>query len=151
MAIERQQNIREQLYLFLLQKREETALSSAAAVANVRVLESPMLRGATSASTTQVYSIAFLLGLLLPFGIVTLQELIDDTVKTPEQLKRLTGTPFLGAIAQEPVGKRIVVSRSSRTAIAEMFRMLRTNLQFLGASRQQQVMLVTSSMLKDFM
>ena len=146
LAIERQQNIREQLYLFLLQQREETALSSAAAISNVRIFEAPMRRGSTSPGEVPVYAIALLLGVLLPVGIVTVQEILNDTITGPEQIKALTGAPFLGSIAYEKQEDKIVVTKSSRSPIAEMFRMLRTNLQFMGAEMRQQTLLVTSSM-----
>ncbi len=146
LAIERQQNIREQLYLFLLQKREETALAQASAVSDLRILEEPMLRGVTSAPPLYIYAGAFLLGLILPIGLLTLQEVLDDTINSAQQLKQLTAIPFLGALAQNSSGEHIVVSKSSRTAIAEMFRMMRTNLQFIGVGKTQQTMLVTSSM-----
>ena len=96
MALERQQTIREQLYLFLLQRREETQLSSAAAVENVRVFEAPMPRGSTSTGPVPVYSIALLLGLLLPIGWVTLEEFLDDTIKSPDKLKKLSAAPPAG-------------------------------------------------------
>ena len=94
LAIERQQNIREQLYLFLLQRREETALSRATAVSQVRVLEAPMRGAMTSFDAQTVYGIALALGLLLPVGLVTLQEVLDNTLKSPEQIKKLTQIPL---------------------------------------------------------
>ena len=146
LSIERKQKIREELYLFLLQRREENALAQATAVSNLRILEEPMRRGTVSPGSPQIYGLALILGLFLPLGIVFIQEIIDDTIKSPQQIKQLTKVPFLGAINQDRSGKRIVVNRKSRTPIAEMFRMLRTNIQFLSAGKEHKVLLVTSSM-----
>lgn len=144
--IERQQSVIERLYLYLLEKREETALSQAIAVSNVRIVEPPRSQGVVSPDPIQIYAIGLVAGLFLPLLFVVGIELLDDTVKSPDQIKSRTGIPFLGAIGFAKTKGNVVVESSSRSPIVEMFRLLRTNLQFLSAGDKNQVILITSSM-----
>jgi tyrosine-protein kinase Etk/Wzc len=146
-GIAREQKVKEQLYLYLLQKREETALTQASATSSVRLVESPVVSGSPiSPKPLQVYGIGLLLGLLLPLGFIAGRELLDDAVYTPDQIRAATAAPFLGSISGARVKTPIVVSSDSRSVVAEMFRLLRTNLHFLAAGERQQVILITSSM-----
>jgi tyrosine-protein kinase Etk/Wzc len=74
-----------------------------------------------------------------------LRELLNDTIQSPDDLKQLTDTPQLGLIALSKTGEQVVVRKESRSAIAEMFRLLRTNLQFLHNSAPPHTFMVTSS------
>lgn len=145
LQIMRQQQIKEQLFLFLLQKREETALSVAAQTADARVLDRPTRRGRVSPVPMRIYAIACMLGMGLPIGLITLRVLLDNKIRNRNDLEPLTQIPFLGSIAQSKKNESIVVKKGSRSAIAEMFRLLRTNLLFNAAGVSSKVMLVTSS------
>jgi len=145
LQIMRQQQIKEQLFLFLLQKREETALSVAAQTADARVLDRPTRRGRVSPVPMRIYAIACVLGMGLPIGLISLRVLLDNKIRNRDDLEALTQIPFLGSIAQSKKKETIVVKKGSRSAIAEMFRLLRTNLLFNAAGVASKVMLVTSS------
>lgn len=150
LEIKRQQNIKEALYLYLLQKKEETALSAAVTVPNARVID-PAITGARpiSPKPLQVYTIFLMLGFALPVGMVFLRELLDNKIYSESDIQRLTQTPVLGTVAQNKSGQQIVLKASSRTAIAEMFRLLRTNLNYFSTGKKQQTILITSGMAGD--
>jgi capsular exopolysaccharide synthesis family protein len=144
--IKRQQGIKETLFLFLLQKREETALSLAVATSNARVIDAAIgAGGPISPNKRSIYLTAILIGLLIPSLIVYLRYLLTNTVQTEADISAATQTPILGGIANQTGKDPVVVKKNSRSNVAEMFRLLRTNLQFLGAGQNNQVILVTSS------
>ncbi len=146
LEITRQKNIKENLYLFLLQKREETAISMSVAVSNARILDAAKPSGGPIEPKSNLYyTIALVLGLGLPLGFVVASDLLNDTVQTSEDIKNTVQLPLLGTIGLSNKETNIVVRLGSRSAIAEMFRMLRTNLQFLlGGQATPPVILVTS-------
>lgn len=145
LQILRQQQIKEQLFLFLLQKREETALSVAAQVSNTRTLNPPVSLGLISPDRRRTFTLYLFMGFLIPGIIAFIFDYFNNRVYDESDIRRHTKAPFLGGIMQSSAGKSIVVSRSSRSAIAEMFRMLRTNLQYLAKGETQKVILVSSS------
>lgn len=142
--IMRQQQIKENLFLFLLQKREETALSVAAQVGNSRVIDRAANAGLIAPKRFQTYLFAALAGLILPALFFYLLALFRNTVDTETDLKQLSTIPFLGSIALRSKKDRIVIQSNSRSAVAEMFRLLRTNLQFVLGDEKSPIILVTS-------
>ena len=145
LQILRQQQIKEQLFLFLLQKREETALSVAAQVSNTRILNPPVGQGLVAPDRRRTFTLYLFMGFLFPGIVIFLFDYFNNRVYDEGDIRRHTNTPFLGGIMQSGGSKSIVVNRSSRSAIAEMFRMLRTNLQYLAKGESKKVILVSSS------
>ncbi|MCB0633845.1 MAG: hypothetical protein KDD15_29140, partial [Lewinella sp.] len=150
LEIKRQQNIKEALYLYLLQKKEETALSAAVTVPNARVID-PAITSAQpiSPKPLQIYAVFLMLGFVLPVGVIFLREMLDNKIYNESEIQGLTQTPILGTIGLNKSGQPIVVKAGSRTGIAEMFRLLRTNLNYLAGGKKQQSILVTSGMAGD--
>ena len=146
LGIEREQQIKEQLYLYLLQKREETGLTQAVTESGLRIVENPIVEGPVGPASNQIYLLCLSLGFLLPVAGIAASEVLDTTIKSLDQLKQLTNVPVIGAIGTARGGSNIVVTASSRSAVAEMFRLVRTNLTYIGAHSKQKVILVTSSM-----
>lgn len=144
--IQRQQSIKQQLYLYLLQKREETALSQAITPPNSRTIDVPRINNSPiSPKTRNIFAFAMVLGMAIPSLFILLLEFLDDTIKSEKDIKQHTKAPILGKITHKKTDDEIVVTANSRTAIAEMFRSLRTNLQFMDAGASQKTILVTSS------
>jgi tyrosine-protein kinase Etk/Wzc len=144
--ISRQQNVQEQLYLYLLQKREETAISRSGTLANSRLIEpgkSDTLPFTPKKSL--LYSIAFCLGILIPSAIIYFKNLLNNTVTDSSDITQETDIPLLGEIGHNKTGKTLVAEQNSRTALAEQFRVLRTNLQFLSGGKDKKVVMITSS------
>ena len=157
---ERQQKVKEALYLFLLQKREENELSQAFTAYATRVVASPSGPAAPIAPNKKmILLVALLLGLAIPFAWFYLKEVLDTTVRGRKDLENLS-TPFLGElpstikkrkfyerskITDRPEDRQIVVKPHSRDLINEAFRVVRTNVEFMrGKEAGGRVLMVTS-------
>ena len=159
---ERQQKVKEALYLFLLQKREENELSQAFTAYNTRVVASPSGSNAPVApNKSKIYLIAFFLSIAIPFVWFFFKETLNTTVRGRKDLENLSA-PFLGEIpatvrrkgiqrlfkqkiSDKTQDRKIVVKPHSRNMINEAFRVVRTNLEFLkGKEGDKKVFMVTS-------
>jgi tyrosine-protein kinase Etk/Wzc len=142
----RQQMIFEELYSFLLQKRLETSIASASTISNIRVLEPAMTTGGPiSPNRRSVYIIFLVIGIAIPVGIILLLEYLNDKVKSRTDIERLTNTPVLGEIGHADEAGALVVTANNRQFIAEQFRILRSNLQYILPKIEKPIMMVTSS------
>lgn len=164
LSVERQQKVKESLYLFLLQKREENELSQAFTAYNTRVITPPtgsMLP--TAPVRNKIFLIAFVLGLMIPIGIIYLMEVMNTKVRGRKDLENMT-IPFVGEIPAVFVKKRsllgfelpnrnkqkkvftVVVKNGSRNVINEAYRVVRTNLEFMfGKEKGAKVIMLTSA------
>jgi capsular exopolysaccharide synthesis family protein len=144
--ITRQVDVKKDLFLFLLQKREEAAIGLAARLQNMRILDEPAPGGEPVApNKKQSYMLAFLLGLAIPASVLYLKERMNDKILDKDEIKGLTRLPFLGDVAYTKNERSRLISPSSRSGVAEMFRIVRTNLQFLTATIKDKTILVTSN------
>ena len=91
------------------------------------------------------YIIALLLGLAIPTGIIFLKEYLNDKVKGKQDIERLTKAPILGEIGHADQAGALVVTTNNRHFIAEQFRIIRSNLQYILPKTEKQVIMVTSS------
>ena len=145
--IHRQQGIKEKLYLFLLQKREESAITVASSISNASSIDPATSSGApVSPDRSGIYRIALLAGLLLPAGFIYLRELLNDKIIDKADITFATEIPIAGEIGHYKIGDRkLVVSVKDRSIISEQFRLMRTNLQYFITDKKNPVILVTSS------
>lgn len=147
LEINRQQAVKQALYSFLLQKREEAGLELAATVSNSRIIDPAVSGGYPVSPNAQlVYLMALLLGLSIPFAGIYIKELLNDKIRSTQDVEELTSTPILGEIVLNNKRETLVVTKSNRTPIAEMFRLIRANLNYLMFKKDNKVILVTSSM-----
>lgn len=146
LEINRQQSVKEGLYLYLLQKREESALSLAATVSNFRVVDPPAVIYPIFPNKPMIYMIAILAGLIVPFSLLYVKNLLNDKVMELKDIQRGTRTPVLGEIARNETKQPVVVTQDGANPLVEMFRLIRTNLQFATLGKPNKVILVTSSM-----
>lgn len=134
--IEREQEIKENLYLLLLQKREEIQVTLAAVTPKARVLDFAYVSAQIAPKPLAILSTALLVGLLLPFAFIYLRELFNNKVKTKHDVEKLSaGTPVIGEIPQLPRGAEEVIKPNDLTPMAEAFRILITNLKFILPKR----------------
>ncbi|MBL7753122.1 MAG: polysaccharide biosynthesis tyrosine autokinase, partial [Chitinophagaceae bacterium] len=151
-SIERQKQIKEQLYLYLLQKREETNISLAATVASVKVIDEAYSNGVVvSPDKKNIYTAAFVMGLFLPALLIYLKQLLDTKVHGKRDLERLN-IPFIGDIPKhDEEDERLVVTKGENSNVAESFRLLRTNLEFLLSKHQKdaKIIFITSTLAKE--
>lgn len=142
----RQQQIKERLYVYLYQKREENALMLAATSMPAKILDMPQ-RDVRSKSPKllKLLFICCVLGLMFPAGALYLYILFNDTIDDAKDFERRIKVPFLGQLVQNSRGAHIAIREGESTVSAELFRQIRTNLRFvLPADKKSPVILVTS-------
>lgn len=145
----RQQSIKQELFLFLLQKREESLIAKSSTVSNARVIVPGRVATKPIAPNRKlILSFALLVGLMIPFVASFFRNLINQKVDHKEDIENNTQAPIIAEILHNktPSEKDIVVTPSSRDSAAEQFRILRTELNYLLPGEDQKVILLTSSM-----
>src|SRR5690554_3904291 len=145
--IQRQQQIKETLYLYLLQKREENQIAMASTLGNVKIIDSAYANDTPVAPKKQIiFLAAFILGIAIPIGFIYIRDLLDNKVRTPEELED-TGIAVVGNIPQSKIEDTLISNKTDRTLISEAYRMLRTNMRFLLEKKEEgQVIFLSSSM-----
>ncbi len=146
LSMSRQQEIQANLYLMLLQKREENNITLASTANNARVIDEPLAGGQVSPQSSQIYMIALVLGLGFPVGILFLWGLLQFKIKTRADVERITKLPIIGDIplTEEAKNNAIVVRENRNELMEEVFRSVRTNVQYM-LSEGQKVILFTST------
>ncbi|MCW5520383.1 polysaccharide biosynthesis tyrosine autokinase [Aureitalea sp. L0-47] len=154
--IERQQSIKEQLFLFLLQQREESLISLAANATKAKIVDSGYSsQEPVSPNRLMIYFITLVLGLLLPFTIIYLTSIFNNKIPNREELEKLLGSiGILGEIPKISKNTQDFVGPNDRSILAESFRILRTNIQYYrrntGVKTDQGfTMFVTSSITNE--
>lgn len=152
LSVERQQKVKEALYIYLLQKREENQLSQAFTAYNTRIVTPPMgSRRPTAPVRRNIWLVALLLGLAIPAAIVYIVESLDTKIRGKKDIENVS-IPFIGEIPLygdkkkrlEAEGK-ILVQAKKRNMINEAFRVVRTNVEFMSNSYDNaKVFMVTS-------
>ena len=146
--IGRQQDVKSGLYLMLLQKREENTISLAATVDKGKLIDEPNFEGKASPKSSIILLASVVLGLCLPLGIKFLLSLFRYKIEGREDVMKLTTMPVIAdvAVASDNVKDKagIVVQANKNSQIDEIFRSMRTNIQFM-LKKDQKVILFTSS------
>ena len=145
-SIARQQEIKAGLYLMLLQKREENAITLAATANNAKIIDEPVATGGPlSPKPNMIYMIALVLGVGMPVGVIFLIGLTKFKIEGRGDVEKLTRLPIVGDVplTNEKAGS-IAVFENQNTLMSETFRHIRTNLQFM-LENDQKVILVTST------
>lgn len=144
--ISREQNIKSSIYSFLLQKREETALSYSATVSDTRIVDKAETSFAPiSWGGKYIYSIAIILALLIGIIIITAKEFFNSTILFRKEIESMISYPVVGEIALGDSKLSNVIEDGKASFIAEEFRMLRTSLYNLGAKNRGTKLLITST------
>jgi len=142
---ERRKNLKENLYLYLLEKREQSAISLASTTATGKIIEPAKAYDPISPKKAQIFLIALFLGLAIPTGIVYGIHGMNDKIMTEDDVQRGVSAPVAGVLAQSRKKSKVVVKENSTSAAAEMFRALRANLAFIAPGQTLQSLIVTSS------
>ena len=146
-SIERQQQIKENLYLLLLQKREETQLSLAVTAPKAKIVDYAHSTEKPVAPKKLIIMLAALLvGIVLPFGVIYIRELLDNKIKTKHDIERLSQTVVLAELPKIRKGESDIVGRNDLSPMAEAFRILITNMNFMIPKKEKgKVVFVTST------
>ncbi len=143
--MKRQQAIKSELFMFLLQRREDNLITLAANTPKGQIVDSAYnLNKPVSLSKKIVLLVWLFLGFVIAAGYLYIKDLFKTKFSTREELEKLTALPLLGEVSVNDTGRNIVVSSGDNTSISELFRLIRSNLQFI-LSAGEKVMLVTSS------
>ena len=149
--IKRQQDIKEALYLYLLEKREESAISLGVSSPNAKIVDKAFASPAPVSPKKQVVILAALiLGFCFPIGIIYLITLLDSKVHTLNDVKNILDIPHIGEIPKSNKRKRLI-SKIDYTPKAEAFRMVRTNIDFMlqNIEGRAKTIFVTSTTSKE--
>lgn len=145
--VKRKQSITEGLYLYLLQKREENAISASTTNVSVYKQIDPAAGSTVPVEPNKgyVFGYAILIGLLVPIGLIRLGFMLNDKISTRAEITKKVSIPVLGELAHLPRGQQNGILVMGRTFISEQFRIIRTNLAFLHKNKHNKVVMVTSA------
>lgn len=144
--LRRNYTIRENLYLFLMQKRAEAGISRASTTSDIIVVNPPSQKGgAISPKPMLNYAIALVASILIPFIIFFLLEFYDDKIQSKEDIESLTTIPIIGGVGHNSSDGNLVVVNSPKSFMAECFRTLRSSLNFFIDSKDKKIIMITSS------
>jgi len=144
--IKRQQSIKETLFLFLLQKKEENYLNMSVVVPKGKMIDRARSNNIpVSPKKSLIMLMSFLLGLVLPIAGITVRDLLRYQVQNKEELEKLTVVPVLGEIPKTNTSENVIIKENNTDSFTEMVRLLRTNLLFILDEPGKNVINVVSS------
>lgn len=145
-SIKRQQAIKEGLYTYLLQKREEVSVSYASTLPNEHIIDPAYIAVQGKTKKVLIYTIALLLGIGLPLMFIYIRGILKNKIITIEEIKEITEIPVICELVLQGSKKAIVINDEDSNILSEQFRTLRSKLHSLyDASKKGRVTLVTSS------
>lgn len=144
--LERQVTTKLALYSLLEGKREEAAISRASTISKSNIIDKAVVNSTPIKPNRRTIQImAILLGLAIPALVIFLSEMLNDKVTTRYDVEKITSVPILGEVGHSFSDSTLVVNKTSRGMVAEQFRSIRSNLQYVISKIENPVILVTSS------
>ena len=142
----RQQNLKQELYLYLLQKKEETMISKTSTISSARIVDNAKSNQVPfKPKHSLVYLVGLALGLILPVSYLAIKDGLSVKIISKQDIDKNTNVPVVAEIGNNSEKNNVVMFENSRSAISEQFRSLRTNLQFLIKQSEPQVIMITSN------
>lgn len=141
----REQQVKVNIYTFLLQKREEIALQKTLATPTAQLIDNPSGSGPVSPKHLYILGIGLLIGFLIPALIILARRMISPKFKDQVELERMTSVPVIGEICHSDEKENVVIGDKIATPIAELFRLLRNNISFIPGGADNKVILLTSA------
>jgi len=147
LKLARNQQIKQELYIFLMQKAEETAISKTSNISVAKTIDPPKSDVTPiSPKKNVIYLFGILVGFVIPVAAIFGKDLMNTSISTKDDITNLTQVPVIGEISHNSSQDNLVVANQGRSAISEQFRALRTNLSFYLKAKGEKVILLTSSM-----
>lgn len=146
LEIEQKAQAYQNLYKYLQEKKEETAITRASTISNSSIIDKSYPTGTpVKPNRRAIQILAVLLGLGLPALFIFIGEVLNDKVSTRFDVEKLTAAPILGEIGHSYANSVLVVNKTTRSMVAEQFRIIRSNLQYILHKSEKSTILVTSS------
>lgn len=145
LGIKRKLDLDENLYVYLLRKRAEAGIAKAANLPDNKVVERASGFSKVYPKTEYNYAVSIVIGFMLPIILILIIHYLTTTIKDRKEVESLTSIPVLGVIGHNEKSLDHLISNSPRSFLAESFRSLRSNLQFILRSKDQKIILITSS------
>jgi len=143
---DREQQIKQNLFLFLMQKREETNLTIASTPNKARIVISPLENTAPVAPKKNVILLgALILGVLIPFAVIYIMNLFKTQISSRHDLEKISQVSVIGQITKNVTQNMIAVEKNHTTSIGETFRSLRNNINFIFKNKINKVIVTTST------
>jgi len=147
LKLARNKDIKQELYIFLMQKAEETAISKTSNISVAKIIDPPKSQLLpVSPKKSIIYLIGIFIGIFIPISIIVIKEIFNTTISTKEDITGATAVPIIGEISHNLSTDNLIVANHGRSAISEQFRALRTNLSFYLKTTDEKIILLTSSM-----
>ncbi|TSD67731.1 polysaccharide biosynthesis tyrosine autokinase [Inquilinus sp. KBS0705] len=142
----RQQELKQQLYVYLLQKREETAMAKAADMPYSRIVDSAKsTKDPVKPISAIIYTMSLFLGFVVPMGFINTKGLLASKITSENDIERQTDVTIIGKIGHNTLPGKQIVDIDSRSPVTESFRTLRTKLRNILDVNQSNVIMITSS------
>jgi capsular exopolysaccharide synthesis family protein len=147
MDLQNQADFVSKKYEFLLEKRAEAAIALATNTTDKKIVDKAAMwgTGPVNVKPNMIFMLALIIGLIIPAALIVLMDNVDNTIQGKNDLNNVTNIPFLGVIAHGTKSDKLAVKNNPRSAIAESFRSIRINLQYLMSETDFKVIGVTSS------
>jgi capsular exopolysaccharide synthesis family protein len=134
------------IYTYLMEKGLTTTISQASTLSNSKIIEKALPSGTpVKPNKRSIQLLAILIGIGLPGLFIFMLEVVNDKVTTRFDIEKITQAPILGEVGHSYAGNALIVSKTNRGMVAEQFRIIRSNLQYIVNKIEKPVILVTSS------
>ncbi len=150
-TLKRSFDLNNDLYTYLLKMRAESAITYASNQPDVKVLDPARIETSKQTSPIAIisYILGILLGFLIPFSIVLINEYTNNSVQSKQEVEEMTKLPVLGMVIHNNSKKNLVVHENPRSNITESFRLLRTNLKYMLNGDDKKVIAVQSTIARE--
>lgn len=147
MEVQRKYNLNDNLYTYLLEKRAEAAISRASSTPDARILDKarPQTSPQIAPKTNLIYTAFFMISMLIPLIIIIISDFLNNKIMTKANLESITDLPILGIIGHSKIKSNLAVLDKPKSGIAEAFRSIRINMNYLAPGKEKKVVAITSS------
>lgn len=146
LAIQRRFEVNQNIYIYLLQKKAETAIAKASAISDNKVLDNAVIADEpVEPNKKLVLALALLGAILIPLIVIIAIRIFQTTVSSRDELVAMTDIPVVGVIGHVNKSDNLIVNNSPKSRVAEAFRSVRTNLQYFGSESKNKVIMISSS------
>lgn len=145
--MERKYSINEKFYTYLMEKRIEAGIGKASSVSDNRIIDQALAERASIINPQRKmnYLMGFFIGLLIPMALILLFDQLNNSIQDPGQIGQRTRVPLMGTIGNNPFDSLLPVFEKPKSSFAEVFRAMRTNLDFMLGKEENRVVLITST------